>query len=144
MLLCLYLGHECGHCMQQLNAIAGVADQLKASGISVAAISLEKPGDLKKADELSKDKKGFPFPLLSDEKLTVFKTYRAYDDFEQTPLHALALIDATNHIRWIDIGFDPFTDAKFLVDECKRLLKLPATPPAVAAASSEDKATRRQ
>lgn len=144
MLLCLYLGHECGHCMQQLNAIAGVADQLKAAGISVAAISLEKPGDLKKADELSKDKKGFPFPLLSDEKLSVFKTYRAYDDFEQTPLHALALIDATNHIRWIDISFDPFTDAAFLVDECKRLLKLPAAQPAVAAASPEDKETRGQ
>lgn len=133
VLLCLYLGHECGHCMQQLNAIAGVADKLKAANISVAAISLEKPADLGKANELSKDKKGFPFPLLSDEKLKVFKTYRAYDDFEKMPLHALALIDATNHIRWIDIGFEPFTQADFLVEECTRLLKLPAGPVAVAA-----------
>ena len=133
VLLCLYLGHECGHCMQQLNAIAGVADQLKAANISIAAVSLEKPSDLSKANELSKNKAGFPFPLLSDEKLNVFKTYRAYDDFEKMPLHALALIDASNHIRWIDISFDPFTEAKFLVEECQRLLKLPAAPAAVAA-----------
>jgi len=136
VLLCLYLGHECGHCMEQLNAIAGVSDQLKSAGISVAAISLEKPVELAKANEKSKIKGGFPFPLLSDEKLSVFKTYRAYDDFEKMPLHALALIDASNHIRWIDIGFDPFTDAKFLVEECQRLLKLPPAPPAVAARSA--------
>ena len=143
VLLCLYLGHQCGHCMEQLNAIAGVADQLKAANISVAAISLEKPADVAKANEKSKAKGGFPFPLLSDEKLSVFKTYRAYDDFEKMPLHALALIDASNHIRWIDIGFDPFTEAKFLVEECQRLLKLPATPPAVAARSEKDTETRR-
>lgn len=142
VLLCLYLGHQCGHCMEQLNAIAGVADQLKAAKISVAAISLEKPADLAKANEKSKTPGGFPFPLLSDEKLSIFKTYRAYDDFEKMPLHALALIDTSNHIRWIDVSFDPFTDSKFLVEECQRLLKLPAAPPAVAARTDKGKETR--
>ena len=137
VLLCLYLGHQCGHCMEQLNAIADVADQLKSAGIEVAAISLEKPEELSKANEKSKKKGGFPFPLLSDSSLSVFKTYRAIDDFEKTPLHALALIDSSNHIRWIDIGYDPFTQTSFLLEECKRLLKLPATAASVAAAPPE-------
>lgn len=137
VLLCLYLGHQCGHCMEQLNAIADVADQLKSAGIEVAAISLEKPEELSKANEKSKKKGGFPFPLLSDSSLSVFKTYRAIDDFEKTPLHSLVLIDSSNHIRWIDIGYDPFTQTSFLLEECKRLLKLPATAASVAAAPPE-------
>jgi len=143
VVLCLYLGHECGHCMQQLNAVAGVADQLKAADIAVAAISIEKPGDVAKANALSKTGKEFPFPLLSDEKLRVFKTWRAYDDFEKMPLHALVLIDATNHVRWIDIGFEPFTDAQFLVDECRRLLKLPAATSPVAAVPANGAGTKK-
>jgi peroxiredoxin len=137
VLLCLYLGHQCGHCMEQLNAIADVAEQLKSSGIEVAAISLEKPEELTKANEKSKRKGGFPFPLLSDSSLSVFKTYRAIDDFEKTPLHALVLIDASNRIRWLDIGYDPFTQTSFLLEECKRLLKLPAAAASVAAAPSK-------
>ncbi len=144
VLLCLYLGHDCGHCVQQLNAIGEVADQLKKANISIAAISRDKPAELSKANELSKIKGGFPFPLLSDENLNVFKTYRAYDDFESMPLHALVLIDASNRIRWIDINFDPFTDAKFLVSEAKRLLSLPAPPLAVAVRTEKDTATGRQ
>jgi hypothetical protein len=62
VLLCLYLGHQCGHCMEQLNAIADVAGDLKKAGIEVAAISLEKPEELSKANEKSKTKGGFPFP----------------------------------------------------------------------------------
>ena len=132
VLLCLYLGHQCGHCMEQLNAIAGMAGDLKKAGIDVAAISLEKPEELSKANEKSKTKGGFPFPLLSDAPLKVFQTYRAIDDFEKTPLHALVLINSSNHIRWIDIGYDPFTQTTFLLDECKRLLSMPSTTGAVA------------
>ena len=41
----------------------------------------------------SSDPAGFPFPLVSDEPLSVFKAYRAYDDFEKKPLHGMFLID---------------------------------------------------
>jgi len=52
----------------------------------------------------------------------VFKAYRAFDDFENSPLHAVYLIDGQGLVRWRDIGFEPFSDAKFLLDEAGRLL----------------------
>ena len=56
-------------------------------------------------------------------EMNVFKSYRAYDDFENSPLHGVFLIDAQGLIRWQDISYEPFTDAKFLLEEAKRLLK---------------------
>ena len=73
---------------------------------------------------------GFPFPVLSDQDMRVFKAYRAYDDFEDQPLHATFLIDAGGLVRWQDVSYEPFTDADFLLREARRLLRLPADVPA--------------
>ncbi len=137
-LLLFYLGAKCSHCMDQLNAFAGIAGQFKEAGIPILAISPEPPSMVLKAVEKSRDKAGFPFPLLSDPSLEAFKTFRAYDDFEKMPLHAVIFIDSSDHIRWIDIGYQPFTDAKFVLGECQRLLKLPVkNGTAVAAKPAE-------
>jgi alkyl hydroperoxide reductase subunit AhpC len=63
-----------------------------------------------------------PFPLSADPELAVFKAYRAYDDFENIPLHATYLIDGEGLVRWHDISYEPFLNARFLLDESKRLL----------------------
>lgn len=134
-ILIFYLGHDCTHCMEQLNAFAGAADQFKAANLSLVAISSESVADTAKAHEKCTKGGAFPFPLLSDEKLKTFKTYRVYDDFEKMALHAVVFIDSTARIRWIDISFQPFTDTKFLLDECQRLLQMrvpPASPVARA------------
>lgn len=136
-ILIFYLGHDCTHCMDQLNAFAAAADQFKAAGLSLVAISSESTSDTPKAHEKCKTKGGFPFPLFSDEKLEAFKTYRVYDDFEKMALHAVVLIDATAHIRWIDISFQPFMDTKFLLEECGRLLQM-QNPPAGPVARTGD------
>jgi hypothetical protein len=60
--------------------------------------------------------------LLSGDDLSVFKNYRAFDDFENLPLHATFLIDKDGLVRWQDISYEPFTNAQFLLDEAKRLL----------------------
>jgi peroxiredoxin len=125
VLMLFYLGHVCSGCMEQLNAIAAAAPQFKEAGIQIIAISPDKPQDLMKATDSAKDKKPFPFPLLSDEKMTALKTYRAYDDFEKMGLHGLFLCDAAGKLRWFDIGYRPFLDTAFLVKEAKRLLNLP-------------------
>jgi len=39
------------------------------------------------------------------------------------PLHATFLIDARGEVRWQDVSAEPFTDAAFLLEEAKRLLK---------------------
>ena len=76
----------------------------------------------------SKSGDGFPYPIVSNEKLDVFKAYRAYDDFEKMPLHGTFLVDGNGLVRWQDISYEPFTETKFLLDEARRLLKLPASP----------------
>ena len=66
------------------------------------------------------------FPLVADPTQSIFKLYRAFDDFEQKPLHGTFLIDAEGKVRWQDISFEPFMDAAFLLEETKRLLALPS------------------
>ena len=73
------------------------------------------------------EKNPFPFPLLSDPEKTAFRAYRAYDDFENMPLHGTFLIDAVGRIRWQNISFDPFTHPGFLLEESVRLLSFKDT-----------------
>jgi alkyl hydroperoxide reductase subunit AhpC len=75
--------------------------------------------------DVSLNTKQFPFPLVSDARLEVFKAFRAYDDFEETPLHGTFLIDAAGKVRWQDISYEPFTAVDFLLDEAERLLAQP-------------------
>jgi hypothetical protein len=56
----------------------------------------------------------------------VFKSYRCFDDFEGQPLHGTILVDSQGRIRWQDIGYEPFMEIDFLMDEAKRLLAISA------------------
>ena len=86
------------------------------------AISSEPLDSLKASLAKLSPSEPIAFPLAADPELAVFKAYRAYDDFENMPLHATYLIDAEGLVRWHDISYEPFTDANFLLDEAKRLL----------------------
>ncbi len=119
-----YLGYGCGHCLEQLNAFGPATRGFADAGISLVAISTDSAEGLKKTFAKSKSEDGFPFPLLSDESLEAFKSFRAFDDFENMPLHGTFLIDGQGLVRWQDISFEPFTDTKFLLAESKRLLGL--------------------
>ncbi len=125
VLVIFYLGRGCVHCMEQLNAFAPLYDKFRASGIDLVAISTDKTKGLK-ATLAGSDGGGspFPFPLLSDESLATFKAFRAYDDFEQQPLHGTFLIDRKQQIRWQEISYDPFMNPEWLLGECARLLQL--------------------
>jgi peroxiredoxin len=118
-----YLGFGCLHCVEQLKAFAPINDKFAEAGISLVAISTDSLDDLKKSIAKN-DPVKIPFPLVSDSNLKIFKSYRAFDDFENQPLHATLLIDGQGLVRWQDISYDPFTDAKFLLQEAKRLLAI--------------------
>ncbi len=131
-----YLGYGCLHCAQQLEKFGPLTEQFREAGIELVAISTDSPEKLQntitqyKAE--SEASKGFPFPLAADPDLNVFKSYRAFDDFEDLPLHGTFLIDGAGLIRWQDISYEPFMEADFLLEEAQRLLKqetpvLPAT-----------------
>jgi peroxiredoxin len=124
-LVIFYLGAECLHCVEQLNAFAPKVAAYKEAGIRIVAISLEDVKSLKDSVGNYSDDGTFPFTLLSDESLKVFKKYRAYDDFEDMALHGTFLVDKRGYVRWQDISYEPFTKPDFLLAECKRLLAQP-------------------
>ncbi|TWT40737.1 putative peroxiredoxin/MT2597 [Thalassoglobus neptunius] len=117
-----YLGYGCLHCAEQLQAFAPMTEKFSEAGISLLAISSDSVENLLLSHENYGDEK-FPFQLVSDENLDVFKAYRCYDDFEQQTLHGTFLIDEQGRIRWHDISYEPFMDAEFVLEESKRLLK---------------------
>ena len=119
-----YLGNGCVHCTEQLSAFAPMAQAYQAAGIELIGVSTDNVADLNLALAATKSTKGFPFPLVADPNKTIFKTYRAFDDFEKIPLHGTFLIDGQGMVRWQDISFEPFMDAKFLLEEAKRLLAM--------------------
>ncbi|HUG89212.1 MAG TPA: redoxin domain-containing protein, partial [Planctomycetaceae bacterium] len=131
------LGHGCLHCAQQLQAFAPRTDAFAAAGISLLAISTDDRPSLKKSlDDYGSE--GFPFPLVSDAALEVFKTYRAFDDFENQPLHGTFLIDAEGLVRWQDISYEPFDKVDFLLAEARRLLALSGPAPSRTAVATAD------
>ncbi len=125
VILIFYLGAGCSHCVQQLNAFAPANDRFLRAGITLLAVSTDSAPGLQDTYKLAKEGVGFPFPIVSNEGLDVFKNYRAFDDFENTPLHGTFLVDAEGLVRWQDIGPDPFLNVDFLLSESQRLLKLP-------------------
>jgi alkyl hydroperoxide reductase subunit AhpC len=123
--LLFYLGAACTHCMKQVNEFSKVAADYEKAGISLAAITREPLSLAGRIAEQMSTKKLPPFPVYCDPSLSMFKTFRAFDDFEEEPLHAAVLIDAKGRLRWIDISWEPFSNTSFLLQEAQRLLSLP-------------------
>jgi len=130
VIVIFYLGHGCLHCAQQIEKFAPKSDEFRKAGLELVAISSDTPADLHRSVEKyeaeKEPRRPFPMPLVADPEHTVFKQYRAYDDFERVPLHGTFLIDGQGMIRWQDISYQPFMDADFLLAEAQRLLKQPA------------------
>ncbi|MCM8529477.1 MAG: peroxiredoxin family protein, partial [Lentisphaeraceae bacterium] len=125
VVLIFYLGASCLHCVEQLNKFAPMKENYSEAGIELIAVSLETVKDLKSSISKYSDDGKFPFPIVANEDLEIFKKYRCYDDFENFALHGTFLIDKHGFIRWHDISYDPFTNPEFLLKESKRLLSQP-------------------
>ena len=121
VIVIFYLGHGCLHCAEQLQAFAPKLDDFLDQGIEVIAISTDKRNGLKKSID-SYGEQPLPIRLLANPELTVFKKYRAFDEFEDQALHGTFLIDNQGRIRWQDISYEPFMDPEFLLSESQRLL----------------------
>jgi peroxiredoxin len=136
VILIFFLGHGCLHCAEQVQAFGNMAKDFEAAGISLLAISSDDAAGLKQSIENYKGGP-IPIPLLADSALETFKIYRCFDDFEQQTLHGTFFIDGAGQVRWQDIGYQPFTDAKFVLGEAKRLLGQSGAKFAVHAAGGE-------
>jgi peroxiredoxin len=127
VLMLFFLGHDCPHCIQQLEAFSKKAKQFEDAGLTVIAVSTD---DLKgiKRSLAAYGKKKFPFLMVADPKLEAFQSYRALDNFEGIALHGTFVIDANGFVRWHDEGAEPFMDANFVLAEATRLLQRPVAP----------------
>lgn len=120
-----YLGFGCLHCASQLNALAGRMDDFEKIGLPIFAVSTDSAADLRKShDNYEAEGNRFPFHLVADEKMTGFRDYGCYDDFEKEALHGTFLISGKGKVLWADISAEPFMDMDFLLTEFPRLLKL--------------------
>lgn len=117
-----YLGFGCLHCVEQLKAFAPKAGEFEKQGIELVAISTESQQALEIALKNYNKDHEFAFPLVADPDYNVFKAYRAFDDFENQPLHGTYLIDAEGRVRWHDISYEPFMEPDFVLKEAARLL----------------------
>ncbi|MEO0447985.1 MAG: peroxiredoxin family protein, partial [Verrucomicrobiota bacterium] len=123
VLMIFFLGRGCVHCMEQLGEFAPMDQQFEEAGIEVLAVSTDTVEGLREIywDD-GEAKRLFPFPLLSDHELTAFRAYRAYDDFEEIPLHGTFLIDEAGRLRWHSISHEPLMHPEFALEESLRLL----------------------
>ncbi|MEP3481880.1 MAG: redoxin domain-containing protein [Fuerstiella sp.] len=115
-----YLGHGCLHCAEQLQKFAPAAKKFQDAGFELIAVSTDKQETLSRAYEDLDEK--FPFPLVADPKLSTFKEYRCFDDFEDQSLHGTFVVDGQQRIRWMDISYEPFMDPDFVLKEAIRLI----------------------
>ena len=134
VLIVFYLGSGCAGCMEQLQVFAPKVKAFAEAGVQVIAVSTDSADGLQKTLEKAKDGQAFGFPIVSDSGLGAFKAYRAFDDFEHIPLHGTFLVDGAGCVRWQDIGYQPFRDADWLLEESKRLLSVPVAAPSAATA----------
>lgn len=126
-LVVFYLGFGCLHCVEQLKAISPRAEEIRKLGIDLVAISSENVEQIQTA--LKNYDKPLDIALHTDQDLAAFKTMRCFDDFEKQPLHGLFLIlpskdGGAPRVCWQDIGFEPFMDIDFVLDESSRAIKL--------------------
>jgi alkyl hydroperoxide reductase subunit AhpC len=96
---------------------------LKRMDVETVAINSD---DVDAARSLKNNKEGikFPMPMLADPKLDLFKLHRAFDDFENQPLHATFLIDGKGNVRFQRISADPFLDVEFIKGEARRINRI--------------------
>lgn len=115
-----YLGHGCLHCAEQLQKFSPAAEKFRDAGFELIAVSTDKQETLSRAYEDLDTK--FPFPLVADPEMQIFKKYRCFDDFENQSLHGTFVIDGDKRVRWMDISYEPFMDPDFVLKEAVRLL----------------------
>jgi peroxiredoxin len=123
VLVVFFLGGKCAHCMQQLQLLGKESEALRRLNVEMLAISTD---DAEATRQLKNNSDGivFPMPMLADPTLNEFKRFRAFDDFENQPLHGTFLIDTDGHVRFQRISADPFLDIDFIKTETARVNRM--------------------
>jgi peroxiredoxin/tetratricopeptide (TPR) repeat protein len=120
----LYLGFGCLHCVEQLRDFHPHVAAYRKAGLQILAIGTETPKTMRKTyAELPIDER-FAYTMLSDAKTRVFREWVAYEFFSHLPMHGTFLLDKAGKVLWQDISHEPFNHPKWFLAECKRLLRV--------------------
>lgn len=121
VVLVFYLGAGCPHCIEQLRSFAPLKQDYEQAGVTIVAVSTDSVAGLKETFEVTGAESAIPFQLVSDESLTAFRDFGAYDVREQKPLHGTFLISPEGQIVWHNIRREPFMATRVLLDEILRV-----------------------
>jgi peroxiredoxin len=122
LLLVLYLGAGCPHCIEQLQALAPLKSEFDKIGLSVVTVSTDSIEGLISTFQVVGAQDALPYLVLSDESKATFRAYGAWNESQLAALHGVFLIDGQGWQLWSEVGKEPFTATRFLLSECERLL----------------------
>ncbi|GAB5406808.1 MAG: hypothetical protein Aurels2KO_50390 [Aureliella sp.] len=111
VVLIFYLGGQCIHCVEQLQAINALSTQFEDRNTVILAVSKD---DVQTIADYQED---LDLRLLSDSTFDAARRFFSYDDFEDIELHSTLLINADSQVHWSVHGGEPFMDFKFLLRE---------------------------
>lgn len=125
VLLVLSLGADCLVCSDQMIELTRMTQAFRDAGIRVLIVTAEQPSQLRDwlATYRDAQAEAFPFEVFADPRQVVFKTFGAFDDFENKALHGIFLIDTQGRMRIQDISYQAQLDIAFLLKEAQRLLR---------------------
>lgn len=122
-----FLGYRCDHCLQQLDAFLPWRERFKTAGADLLAVSVDPPERVSEtwAGPDRSLRQPYPFPILPDPLLGLFRGYRAWDEYGAGPIHATVVVDRAGRIRWQHRGTEPFRDAAAVLRAVEAAADLP-------------------
>lgn len=117
VLLVFYIGEECVHCVEQLQAINARASDFGTANTVILAVSSDTPEKNKGSLTLAK----LDLTLLSDKDHENARRFASYDDFEDLELHSTMILDEQGRLRWKRTGGDPFMNIDFLLSTLRNI-----------------------
>ena len=127
VVLVFYLGAGCPHCIEQLQTFAPLKERFEQAGLTVVAVSTDSVAGLQKTFQVAGAGDAIPFQLVSDETMSAFREFGAFDTRDNEPLHGTFLIDARGRIVWQNIRREPFMATNELLLESQRVFSLSRT-----------------
>jgi FtsP/CotA-like multicopper oxidase with cupredoxin domain/peroxiredoxin len=121
LLLVLFRGLGCLHCVDQITLFRENTAALKDLDFQVVLISSDSRPDLKTA--LENYNQPLPFPLFADERHVVFRAFGCVGPDDTHLQHGLFIIDKSGTLRWRSITEDAFVDMNTILEECKNVEK---------------------
>ncbi|MCA9048657.1 MAG: redoxin domain-containing protein [Planctomycetaceae bacterium] len=116
VILVLYYGYNCSHCVAQLFALQKDLELFHELGAEVVAISSDSPEFTRKQYAEYGE---FTFLVLSDPDLAVAETWGVYvrptDDQQEDMLHGTFVIDRDGRVVFVNRGYEPFVDNRSLL-----------------------------